>query len=870
MFRNEGPSEQYGFVDVRAETEIATKTIGGGEDELMVGVAWGDYDNDGYQDLFLPQIYNDVSYAFSYLYHNDGDGTFTEVSNATGVRVWDTYGGAWCDYNNDGWLDLVTGGKGDSSINGTHEVHLYRNSGNSNSWLQLTLGGTVSNTAAIGARVEVTNNITTQIRQVEGGMGSHSMQNSLTLEYGWGSYSGTVDISVRWPSGIVQNLTDISLNQNLKITEPEIYPDLDVVISYTGSTYPISGDTIDIHLIVKNLGKVLAADATVVLNRYHTESDESMEIVRIDIGCLGPSCAEVDYVYEWDTSGEHGNFTFNAELLDVKPGDPSTDNNKFTLGPLYVRATNQLPVAKINAEPTTAGVGQKIVFDAKGSHDDISIEYYKFYFGDGSDSGWTGGSANHTYSAAGEYDAYLVAKDNDGEESNSQNPDSHVLIKINGSIPVNHAPVINKVDYNPKTVAPGGTVKISVDAYDEDGDEISYEYSASAGWFSEFDSEVTWNAPQEEGDHRISVYVSDGFLDSDIYELTITVSEDAPVNLPPVIDSLKVTPPVIGLNGDASVTVDAYDPEDNELLYVYSVTGGKISGTGASVRYISPGIEGEYQLSVFVSDGELDSITATTTIKVFENDPPEISRIHVDPEEVPAGDSATINVIAIDPDGDELEYSYIPEAGDISGTGNKVVWTAPMDVGEYEIKVVVTDPLGFGVEDTVRITVIYPGEGPQIIDYSLLPNIVGNDGTAEVVITVELVHPLGLSHIDAVYIDLSDIGGKTMQELYDNGRYGDEKRNDGTYTYEFGIPQGTEPGEYGFYISIQDTEGKVAGTTMMLEVTDTTKSDTRPAEGLTTIQKMILVIVVCVIFVVVILYGFYLMTPKKPKAASIQ
>ena len=67
-----------------------------------MGVAVGDYDNDGYEDLFV------TGYGANKLYHNNGDGTFTDVTEKAGVRGsgWST-SAAWVDLDNDGLLDLV-------------------------------------------------------------------------------------------------------------------------------------------------------------------------------------------------------------------------------------------------------------------------------------------------------------------------------------------------------------------------------------------------------------------------------------------------------------------------------------------------------------------------------------------------------------------------------------------------------------------------------------------------------------------------------------------------------------------------------------------------------------------------------------------
>jgi enediyne biosynthesis protein E4 len=69
---------------------------------FSTGVAVGDYDNDGFDDLFV------AGYGHSTLYHNNGDGTFTDVTASAGVAGsgWAT-SAAWVDYDNDGRLDLV-------------------------------------------------------------------------------------------------------------------------------------------------------------------------------------------------------------------------------------------------------------------------------------------------------------------------------------------------------------------------------------------------------------------------------------------------------------------------------------------------------------------------------------------------------------------------------------------------------------------------------------------------------------------------------------------------------------------------------------------------------------------------------------------
>src|SRR6266542_2551225 len=91
--------------------DIFTKVMAGpGSDPgNSRGAAWGDYDNDGFIDLFVPQIGpNGCCPARHFLYHNHRDGTFSRITIGTVAEVESFGRGAvWGDYDNDGYLDLV-------------------------------------------------------------------------------------------------------------------------------------------------------------------------------------------------------------------------------------------------------------------------------------------------------------------------------------------------------------------------------------------------------------------------------------------------------------------------------------------------------------------------------------------------------------------------------------------------------------------------------------------------------------------------------------------------------------------------------------------------------------------------------------------
>ncbi len=94
LYRNNGDGT---FTDVTEKAGLAANIFG-------MGVAVGDYDNDGYADIFL------TGYGSAILYHNNGNGTFTDVTAQSGIHetLWST-GAVWFDYNGDGKLDLFVG-----------------------------------------------------------------------------------------------------------------------------------------------------------------------------------------------------------------------------------------------------------------------------------------------------------------------------------------------------------------------------------------------------------------------------------------------------------------------------------------------------------------------------------------------------------------------------------------------------------------------------------------------------------------------------------------------------------------------------------------------------------------------------------------
>lgn len=215
LYRNNGNST---FTDV-------TDSAGVGKRGNHHASVWGDYDNDGFLDLYVVEN-GDVSGGKpNILYRNRGDGTFVNVAANQGVDASTVpgrhYGAAWGDYNNDGFLDLFIKNSLRSPYpRGMGPDILYRNNGNSNHWLKVNLVGTVRNRMAIGARLILYVNGTMQYREINGGGGGElRSQGSTPVHFGIGPATLINSLIIRWPSGSFQFLNNIPADQTITVVE---------------------------------------------------------------------------------------------------------------------------------------------------------------------------------------------------------------------------------------------------------------------------------------------------------------------------------------------------------------------------------------------------------------------------------------------------------------------------------------------------------------------------------------------------------------------------------------------------------------------------------------------------------------------------
>ncbi len=218
LWHNDGKGS---FDEVSDQAGITVPT----RDVLSFGGGFFDYDNDGWLDLFIAnghvypeveQVSPDVHFKqFNTLFHNEGNGKFTETTKIAGSGFQTPYVGrgvAFADFDNDGFMDLVVGNNGDPPL------LLHNSGGNGNHFLNFKLVGTKSNRDAMGARIRVLAGDVSQIRELAGG-GSYLSQSDLRANFGLGKAVRAEIVDIKWPSGLQQVFHNVEANKFYVIEE---------------------------------------------------------------------------------------------------------------------------------------------------------------------------------------------------------------------------------------------------------------------------------------------------------------------------------------------------------------------------------------------------------------------------------------------------------------------------------------------------------------------------------------------------------------------------------------------------------------------------------------------------------------------------
>jgi hypothetical protein len=276
----------------------------------------------------------------------------------------------------------------------------------------------------------------------------------------------------------------------------------------------------------------------------------------------------------------------------------------------------------------------------------------------------------------------------------------------------NHGPAVISLGVQPQKVLPLESCEITCHAMDPDGDEddLSYDWSATAGEITGEGPTVNWTAPDSGGYYKVTVRVTDPRGGEAMSQVTITVGA------PPVITSLVAAADWITPSGSVQLTCNATDPDGDELTYEWTATAGNISGTGAVVNWTAPQEVGIYDVTVVVKDSHGDSVMDSLHISVATEQPPLIEALSVTAEHcylkpIPSGyyvgkeQKYEIECI-VSNTSMELSYEWSCTGGELSGEGSLITWTAPNTVVEVTVTVVVSDIAGNSFSKNIILSVV--------------------------------------------------------------------------------------------------------------------------------------------------------------------
>ncbi|MBZ4374150.1 kelch repeat-containing protein [Corallococcus sp. AS-1-6] len=294
----------------------------------------------------------------------------------------------------------------------------------------------------------------------------------------------------------------------------------------------------------------------------------------------------------------------------------------------------------------------------------------------------------------------------------------------------NEAPLIDSLVASSTSVAAGGSISLTATAHDPNpGDTVSYAWSATGGAFSAPSAAATsWTAPGSTGIQTLTLTVTDsrGLASSVALAVNVTADGEGEANLSisfnrfPVVATIGAMPTNLAIGQTTSISASASDPDGDSLSYAWSAScaGTWAQASSPSARFtpsaLPAGACNNCRLTVAVSDGRGGQSTGTVALCVSDTPPanhfaPVIIRSYRSSDTASPGQELTYEVVASDPEGSALSFSWGATAGSLAppvsdATRSRITWTAPA-CGSAPPSITVTVTNAFHLTTTRTFTV---------------------------------------------------------------------------------------------------------------------------------------------------------------------
>ena len=196
-----------------------------------------------------------------------------------------------------------------------------------------------------------------------------------------------------------------------------------------------------------------------------------------------------------------------------------------------------------------------------------------------------------------------------------------VVVDFNQTqMPYTNAPRIKALESQNYLVEKGKTTKVYCTAVDVDSDTLQYFWNSDSGTINGEKEDIIWTAPNTTGTTEIKVIVKDS--DGNVDSMKVTIDVVDIINIAPNIISLSANSRHINTNGTVSLFCDAVDENGDSLSYIWSSDQGTISGSGSSIQWLAPNMEGIYSIKVTVDDGKglTNNRQILLLVKIFDDE----------------------------------------------------------------------------------------------------------------------------------------------------------------------------------------------------------------------------------------------------------
>jgi len=557
--------------------------------------------------------------------------------------------------------------------------------------------------------------------------------------------------------------------------------------------------------------------------------------------------------YWGDKSGPH-----HPSLNPDGKGNPiesnGTDIDFIPFLTYSVRYTNQPPVARLLSDKITVAPNQEVLFIGTNSSDDGRVDYYRFEFGDGTDSGWTTLSAiTHKYSMNGSYTVKLTVLDDFGAKSNTAEVTINVqnlpTLDVSLTLSTSTIDVLKNVSVIVQVKSGETPIENSfVRLFSIKGGFFVSEtgYTNATGYF--VTTFTTPNVTEETNIMLVATASKEGYADGSCYKYVRV--------LPPLTIDLKVEPKI--LRSEETVNVNVYvthleQPIPEAIVEVSSNLTGVFSASGVTdiggkciFNFTAPAVRDKTSIAITViasKEGYANGVAYSTIIVEPKN---MTVQVNVYPETIFSDENSTISIYV------SYEEWPIAEA--------QVDVTA--SIGSLSSQIETTDSYGQAV---------FVYQAPTVYEetVAILNITVSKDGYSDVtlqstitiepkVLTIEVeTHPEMANSGETITLTVhvkcndSDVQNALVTLVSDFGNLSQYTNSRGLCVFSFAAPQVTSQTTFTLVITASKNGYLDASETFYLDVAPTAQT----GFPLTTFM-IIAVIILIIIVIIALLFKF--------------